>query len=79
MAIDLEAFNDDRNEIEIEVVTLSGVEKKKATEGMTVKEFKRLNGLVGTTIIDEDSEVLRDEDTLEGNMQVYISTPKKNG
>ena len=78
MALDLDAF-ESREEIEIEVVSLSGSEKKKATVGMTVGDFKRLNGLVGTTIIDEDSDVLRDDDTLEENMQVYISTPKKNG
>lgn len=78
MALDLDAF-ESREEIEIEVVTLSGSEKKKATAGMTVGDFKKLNGLVGTTIIDEDSEVLRDDDTLEEDMQVYISTPKKNG
>lgn len=79
MALDLDAFNNERNEIEIEVVTLSGAEKKKTLEGTTVADFKRANGLVGTTIIDEDSEVLRDDDVLEESMQVFISTPKKNG
>lgn len=79
MALDLDAFNNERNEIEIEVVTLSGAEKKKTLEGTTVADFKRANGLVGTTIIDEDSEVLRDDDVLQTDMQVFISTPKKNG
>lgn len=79
MALNLDAFNNERSEIEIEVVTLSGVEKKKTLEGTTVADFKRANGLVGTTIIDEDSEVLRDDDVLGESMQVFISTPKKNG
>lgn len=80
MAIDLDAFNEnERQEIEIEVVTLAGAVKKTALAGMTVGEFKRKNGLEGTTIIDEDSDVLNDSDTLNYNMQVYISTPKKNG
>lgn len=65
--------------IEVEVVTLSGVSKVEATEGMTVKEFKEANGLVGKKIIDEDSNLLRDTDTIESGMQLYVSTPKQNG
>ena len=68
-----------QNEIEVEVVTLSGVSTVKATEGMTVKEFKEANGLVGKKIIDDDSNLLRDTDTIEEGMQLYVSTPKKNG
>lgn len=80
MAIDLDAFNgEERREIEIEVVTLAGSQKKTALAGITVGEFKRKNGLEGTTIIDEDSEVLNDSDILDDDIQVYISTPKKNG
>lgn len=74
---DFNAFN--QNEIEVEVVTLSGVSTVKATEGMTVKEFKEANGLVGKKIIDDDSNLLRDTDTIEEGMQLYVSTPKKNG
>lgn len=72
-----DAFNN--NEIEVELITLSGVQTVKATEGMTVKEFKEANNLVGTKIIDDDSNLLRDTDTIEEGMQLYISTPKKNG
>lgn len=74
---DFNAFN--QNEIEVEVVTLSGVSTVKATEGMTVKEFKEANGLAGKKIIDDDSNLLRDTDTIEEGMQLYVSTPKKNG
>ncbi len=72
-----DAFNN--NEIEVELITLSGVQSVKATEGMTVKEFKEANNLVGTKIIDDDSNLLRDTDTIEAGMQLYVSTPKKNG
>ena len=72
-----DAFNND--EIEVELITLSGVQAVKATEGMTVKEFKEANNLVGTKIIDDDSNLLRDTDTIEEGMQLYVSTPKKNG
>lgn len=66
-------------EIQVELVTLAGVEKITATEGMTVKEFKEANNLVGTKMIDDNSDVLRDSDTLTEGMQIYVSTPKKNG
>lgn len=72
-----DAFNN--NEIEVELIALSGVQAVKATEGMTVKEFKKAYNLVGTKIIDDDSNLLRDTDTIEEGMQLYISTPKKNG
>lgn len=66
-------------EIRVELVTLAGVEKITATEGMTVKEFKEANNLVGTKMIDDNSDVLRDSDTITEGMQIYVSTPKKNG
>lgn len=66
-------------EIQVELVTLAGVEKITATEGMTVKEFKEANNLVGTKMIDDNSDVLRDSDTITEGMQIYVSTPKKNG
>lgn len=66
-------------EFEVELVTLAGVTKKTVTEGMTVKQFKEANDLVGTKMIDEDSNVLRDSDELSEDMQIYVSTPKKNG
>lgn len=72
-----DAFN--QTEIEVELITLSGVQSVKATEGMTVRAFKEANNLVGTKIIDDDSNLLRDTDTIEEGMQLYVSTPKKNG
>lgn len=66
-------------EIQVELITLAGVEKITATEGMTVKEFKEANNLVGTKMIDDNSDVLRDSDTITEGMQIYVSTPKKNG
>lgn len=74
---DFDAFN--QSEVTVELITLSGVEKVTATEGMTVREFKETNGLVGKKIIDEDSNLLRDTDTIEDGMQLYVSTPKQNG
>lgn len=73
-----DAFNEPET-VQVEIVTLSGVRTVEATDGMTVKEFKEANGLSGTKIIDEDSNLLRDNDTISDGMQLYISTPKKNG
>lgn len=74
---DFNAFN--QEDVTVELITLSGVEKVTATSGMTVREFKEANGLVGKKIIAEDSNLLRDTDTIEDGMQLYVSTPKQNG
>lgn len=69
----------DANDITVELVTLSGRQKIEAEEGQTVKEFKEANGLNGTRIIDQNGAVLRDVDTISEGMQLFVSTPKKNG
>jgi LysM repeat protein len=76
--LNFDALNESA-EIQVELVTLAGVEKITAKEGMTVKEFKEANNLVGTKMIDDNSDVLRDSDIIEEGMQIYVSTPKKNG
>lgn len=73
-----DAFNEPET-VQVEIVTLSGVRTVEATDGMTVKEFKEANGLAGTKIIDENSNLLRDNDIITSGMQLYVSTPKKNG
>ena len=75
--MDFDALN--QNEVTVEIVTLAGIEKVTAEEGMSIKEFKEKNSLVGTKLIDENSEVLRDSDTVREGMQIFLSTPKKNG
>lgn len=64
---------------DVELITLQEVKKVEVREGMTIKEFKSLNGISSATLIDEDSNRLRDNDVLEEGMQIYVSTPKKNG
>lgn len=75
--MDFDALN--QNDVTVEIVTLAGIEKVTATEGMSIKEFKEKNNLVGTKLIDENSNVLRDSDEVREGMQVFLSTPKKNG
>lgn len=76
-SMDFDALN--QNEVEVEIVTLAGIEKVTADEGTTVKDFKEAHGLVGTKIIDENSNPLRDSDVIREGMQLFVSTPKKNG
>lgn len=75
--VDFNALNSD--EVEVQLVTISGVETLTVDEGMTIKEFKEQNGLNGTRIIDENSTPLRDSDVVREGMQLFVSTPKKNG
>lgn len=66
--------------ITVELITLSDIPTKlEVADGMTVGEFKRINGLTGTKLINEESEVLRDSDVLNDGEQLYVATPKKNG
>ena len=70
---------EETREFEINLITLAGRKKVTVTEGMTVKEFKEANDLVGTKMIDEDSNVLRDSDEIEEGTQIYVTRPKENG
>ena len=67
------------NEFEINLITLAGRKKVTVKEGLTVKEFKEQNDLVGCKLIDEDSNILRDSDEIEEGAQIYVSKPKENG
>lgn len=77
MAIDFDQLNE--TEVQVELVSISGTRKVEATEGMTIKAFKEANGLVNAKLIDEDSNVLRDGDVVYEGMQIFVSTPKRNG
>ena len=79
MGIDTNAFNEPENKVTVEVVTLSGTKSYEVTEGMTVAEFKRQNGLDGFKIIDEDSNLMRDTDVINSDIQFFVSKPKQNG
>lgn len=72
-----DALNDEQ--IKVQIVTLNSVEDVEVTSTTTVKELKARLGITNAKLIDEDSNLLRDNDTLEEGMQIYVSTPKKNG
>lgn len=77
-ALENEVENE-REEVEIELITLSGVQNYTIEAGMTVKEFKEAHGLDDVKIVDEDGDVMRSNDVFEEDGKYFTSTPKKNG
>ena len=78
MTIDTDLFNSNST-VRVEVVTLSGTNTYDVEEGTTVGAFKASNGLQGYKVISGDNVVLKDSDVLEQDIQLIISSPKKNG
>lgn len=79
-----QAINDALNgqeprQISVSVVSLSGVDTYTAKEGISVESFKASHGLQGCKIVDTDGNVLMNSDTLSNDIELFISTPKKNG
>ena len=70
---------DEREEVEIELITLSGIQNYTIEAGMTVKEFKEAHDLDDVKIVDEDGDVMRSNDVFEEDGKYFTSTPKKNG
>lgn len=70
---------DEKEEIKIELITLSGIQNYTIEAGMTVKEFKDAHGLEDVKIVDEDGDVMRSNDVFEEDGKYFTSTPKKNG
>ena len=65
--------------VQVSVVSLGGVSDYTVTAGMTVDQFKNQHGLTGTKIVNENGDTLNNNDIITSNMQVFVSTPKKNG
>lgn len=70
---------DEKEEVKIELVTLSGIQNYTIEAGMTVKEFKEAHDLDDVKIVDEDGDVMRSNDVFEEDGKYFTSTPKKNG
>lgn len=77
-ALENEVENE-REEVEIELITLSGVQNYTIEAGMTVKEFKEAHNLDDVKIVNEDGDVMRSNDIFEEDGKYFTSTPKKNG
>ena len=71
--------NNTPTEVKVSLVSLGGVNDYTITAGTTVREFKTRNGISDVKIVTTDGTALRDEDTISADVQLFISTPKKNG
>lgn len=83
--MDINAINSSLNtenapaSIKVTLVSLGGVQDYDLTAGITVREFKSRNGLSDMKIVTADGTALSDTDTISGDVQLFVSTPKKNG
>ena len=81
---DFDAINDELNrtepaKVEVSIVTLGGLQKHEISEGMTIAQLKSRFGLEGTKIVDEDGDALDNNYAIDSDMELFVSTPKKNG
>ena len=68
-----------RRQVEVELLTLSGISLKKILEGTTVKEFKEANDLINAKIINAETRtILNDSDVLTDGMALTVSAAKQN-
>lgn len=65
--------------VKVSIVTLAGVNTVEVAEGMTIADFKTRNNLEGTKIVDKDGDALSASDVITEDMELFVSTPKKNG
>ena len=70
---------DEKEEVKIELITLSGIQNYTIEAGVTVKEFKETYDLDNVKIVNEDGDVMRSNDLFEADGKYFTSTPKKNG
>jgi len=66
--------------LNIELVSLGGVQNVEVSEGTTIKDFKTKLGLSSTTkITNDEGDQLFDSDVIDEEVTLYTSVPKKNG
>ena len=63
----------------VSIVSLGGVNDYEITAGTSVRELKTRYGLTDMKIVTGDGTVLSDNDTISSDVQLYVSTPKRNG
>ena len=65
--------------INVELVKLGQVDNIQVPSGITVSEFKSMNGLSNyIKILDSNGNLLNNEDTIMENCTLFMSAPKKN-
>lgn len=65
--------------VEVSLVTLGSVNTSNVSYGTTIADFKRANGLGDANIANADGEVLANSAVITKDMELFVSTPKRNG
>lgn len=63
----------------VTITSLGGVNNYDITPGTTVRELKSRYGLADMKIVNAEGVALMDADTITGDVQLFVSTPKRNG
>lgn len=65
--------------VNVNLVTLGGVNQLTVRYGQTIAEFKRANSLSDAKVANGNGEILSDSAIITEDTELYISTPKRNG
>jgi hypothetical protein len=81
---DFNAINENLNAttpatVNVDLITLGGVNQVTVNYGQTIAEFKRANSLGDAKVANSNGEILADTAIITENTELYISTPKRNG
>lgn len=63
----------------VTITSLGGVNNYEITPGTTVRELKSRYGLGDMKIVNAEGIALADADQITGDVQLFVSTPKRNG
>ena len=65
--------------VKVTITSLGGVNNYDITPGTTVRELKSRYGLDDMKIVNTEGVALADADQITGDVQLFVSTPKRNG
>jgi hypothetical protein len=68
-----------QNIAKVTITSLGGVNNYEITPGTTVRELKSRYGLGDMKIVNAEGVALADADQITGDVQLFVSTPKRNG
>ena len=63
----------------VTITSLGGVNNYDITPGTTIRELKSHYGLGDMKIVNAEGVALIDADQITGDVQLFVSTPKRNG
>lgn len=63
----------------VTITSLGGVNNYEITPGTTVRDLKARYSLGDMKIVNAEGVALMDADQITGDVQLFVSTPKRNG